>query len=97
MLPEYGALACVASRRFAEACIPLLEAGGIADHVDRAAARGLRAGSFASNAVVHDNAAVSTISEERRKGCLGRGAGDEPGDQVSATVRRPRLTRGLRT
>lgn len=65
-IPFYGAQGYIASRCFAEAYIPLLEAGGIADIVNLEACIGLKAGSFASNGIIHDNCAASLISEERR-------------------------------
>lgn len=66
VLPRYGTQAYIASRRFAEAYIPLLESGGTADAVNLEACIGLRSASFASNAVIHDNDAISTISEPMR-------------------------------
>jgi hypothetical protein len=68
VLPKFGTQAYLASRRFAEAYIPLLESGGVADHVNLDAASGLRVGSYPSNGVIHDTSAPSMISEERRRG-----------------------------
>lgn len=69
-LPKYGAFAYLCSREFALRYIALLEQGGLADVVSHKAAEGLRFGSFAGNAVNHDNEAPSMISEERRKNFL---------------------------
>jgi hypothetical protein len=66
-LPKYGAFAYLCSRQFAERYIDLLERGGLADVVSHKAAKGLRFGSFAGNAVNHDNEAPSMISEARRQ------------------------------
>lgn len=66
-LPRYGSQAYVASRRFAEAYIPLLEEGVVADHANKTAARGMKIGSYNANAVLHDTAARSMISEQRRQ------------------------------
>ena len=67
MMPEFGNQAAVVSRRFAEALLPRLEAGVIADHANRQIP-GMRVGCYASNAIIHDTGAASTISEERRIG-----------------------------
>jgi hypothetical protein len=69
-LPKYGAFAYLCSREFALRYIDLLEKGGLADVVSHKAAQGLRFGSFAGNAVNHDNEAPSMISEDRRKNFL---------------------------
>jgi hypothetical protein len=65
-LPKYGAFAYLCSRAFALRYLEFLEKGGLADVVSHRAARGLRYGSFQGNAVNHDNAAPSMISEARR-------------------------------
>ena len=65
-LPKYGAFAYLCSRTFAQRYVETLEKGGLADVVSHHAAKGLRFGSFAGNAVNHDNDAPSMISEERR-------------------------------
>lgn len=70
-LPWFGAQAYVASRRFAEKYIPLLEAGGVTDVVNLEGSIGLRTGSFASNGIIHDNNAISMISEARRQRHVG--------------------------
>ena len=69
-LPKYGAFAYLCSRTFALKYFELLQRGGLADVISHDAARGLRYGSFAGNAVNHDNDAPSMISEERRKDFL---------------------------
>lgn len=65
-LPKYGAFAYLCSRPFALRYLETLEQGGLADVVSHTAAAGLRFGSYAGNAVNHDNDAPSMISEERR-------------------------------
>lgn len=65
-LPKYGAFAYLCSRQFALNYLECLENGGLADVVSHQAAKGLRFGSFAGNAVNHDNDAPSMISEQRR-------------------------------
>jgi hypothetical protein len=82
VMPEFGNQAAVVSRRFAEALLPRLESGVIADHANRQIP-GMRVGCYASNAVVHDTGAASTISEERRMGYRARIASSKvvrPGD-----------------
>lgn len=74
VLPKFGTQAYIASRRFAEAYIPLLEDGGFADLVNSIAAINLRSASFASNAIVHDNNAVSMIAEDKRQQFFARRA-----------------------
>lgn len=65
-LPKYGAFAYLCSRAFALRYLECLEQGGLADVVSHSAAKSLRFGSYAGNAVNHDNDAPSMISEERR-------------------------------
>jgi hypothetical protein len=69
-LPRYGAFAYLCSRRYAERYHELLLLGGLADVLSHDAAKGMHYGSYAGNAVNHDNEAPSMISEERRKAFL---------------------------
>jgi len=71
VMPEYGNQAAVVSRRFAEAFLPRLESGVIADHANRQIP-GMRVGCYVSNGIIHDTGAASTISEERRAGYRAR-------------------------
>jgi hypothetical protein len=77
-LPKYGAFAYLCSRQYALRYHALLEKGGLADVVSHAAAKGLTFGSYAGNAVNHDNEAPSMISEERRKDFLKKYPGQKP-------------------
>lgn len=66
ILPRYGAHAYIASRHYAQALIPRLEAGGVVDVVNAEAGYGLKVASYNSNAINHDNYAMS-ISEAGRQ------------------------------
>lgn len=82
VMPEFGNQAAVVSRRFAEALLPRLEAGVVADHANRQIT-GMRVGCYASNGIIHDTGASSTISEERRADYRARVASSKivrPGD-----------------
>jgi hypothetical protein len=69
VLPQFGTQAYLCSRTFAARYLPLLRAGGVADHANHVAAQGLRTGSYAGNVVEHDLECPSMISEERRLAC----------------------------
>ncbi len=82
-LPKYGAFAYLCSRQYALRYHEFLEKGGLADVVSHAAAKGLSFGSYAGNAVNHDNEAPSMISEERRKDFLKKYPGQKPRSWIS--------------
>ena len=65
VMPEFGNQAAVVSRRFAGALLPRLDAGVVADHANRQIS-GMCVGCYASNGIIHDIAAASTICEDRR-------------------------------
>jgi hypothetical protein len=86
VMPQFGNQAAVVSRRFAEAMLPRLEAGVIADHANRQIA-GMRVGCYASNGIIHDTAAASIISEDRRTSLCVRTPSSKvvrPGDGMPA-------------
>jgi hypothetical protein len=77
-LPKYGAFAYLCSRSFAQRYSQELAKPGLADVLSHAAAKGLKFGSYAGNAVNHDNEAKSMISEERRLSFLKKHPNQEP-------------------